>query len=278
MREMMLGQHWASWQETMTQPSKEALLTGTKEVPDTDAWPQFPRPSWTPDHAENLFFNSSPDRLGLEQFRASRTRLLRVRENLSLQTVLVASARPSDGKTFIAANLAQVLAAHTEDRVLLIDGDVRRPRLHVTFGAPCSPGLQECLSGEVDFLECIQQSPMEGLFFLPAGNCSRRSAELLAGSAFPDLLARLRRGFEWIVIDSPAALWMSDAAVLSEHCHGVLLVVRSGCTESGDLKQLCEQFDQRKILGVMLTGKPIEKRQAYVYDDIEQDDADRLRN
>jgi capsular exopolysaccharide synthesis family protein len=225
----------------------------------------FPRPAWNPDIGENLFLNDSPESIASERFRSLRTRLLRMRESRPLQTILIVSANAGEGKSVIAANLSQVMAAHASERVLLIDGDLRLPRLHDLLGAPASPGLHECLSGEAKYATSIQQSPMDGFYFLPAGDCENRSAGLLGGSAFGELLIQLRREFGWIVIDSPAALRVSDAAVLAEYCDGIVVVARSGVAKQQDLKLVCEQFEESKILGVVLNGKPLEKKDTYAY-------------
>lgn len=251
--------------ETVVEPKEEAPLASVKST-DEKQLALFNRPAWKPQSGENLFLAGSPESIASERFRSLRIRLLRMREHRPLQIILIVSAGAGEGKSLVSANLAQVLAAHGSDRVLLIDGDLRRPRLHEILGAPASPGLYQCLSGDAKYATSIQQSPMENfLFFLPAGECEDRAAGQLGGSAFEDLLGQLRRGFDWVVIDSPAALPVSDAAVLAEYCDGVVVVVRSGVAHQKDLKQVCDQFESSKLLGVVLNGKPLDKQDTYAY-------------
>lgn len=276
MRERMLGERRIEVLETALEPNETRYVTRAIGIGE-EAFPAFPSPRWHPTGPDNLFLTHSPDTIALERFRSLRTRMLRMRENRPLKTVLVVSAQPGEGKTLIAANLAQVMAAHTSERVLLIDGDLRCPRLHELLGAPARPGLQDCLRSDAGFIECIQQSPMSGLFFMPAGDCANRSAALLGGSTFAEMIVHLRRGFEWIVIDSPAALAVSDAAVMAEHCDGVLMVVRAGSAEPEDLKQVSDQFEPSKLLGVVLNGKTLDKQESRAYGKAGKDKGKTLR-
>ncbi|PYV52176.1 MAG: capsular biosynthesis protein, partial [Acidobacteria bacterium] len=105
----------------------------------------------------------------MEEFRTLRSRLYQAREKHPLSKVLVTSPLPKEGKSFVTANLGQVLVRQQGKRVLLIDADLRNPHLHSTLGAESGPGLSEFLKGEMDEFTIIQSGPMENLFLIPAG-------------------------------------------------------------------------------------------------------------
>jgi protein-tyrosine kinase len=108
---------------------------------------QCAHPQWHPDPSENVFLNSDSGSHGAEQFRTLRSRLYQLRGNQPLQTLLITSSLPAEGKTFLANNLAQSFVRKQDCRVLLIDADLRRSRLHVPLGAPVAPGLTDYLRG-----------------------------------------------------------------------------------------------------------------------------------
>jgi len=117
--------------------------------------------------------------------------------------VLVTSALPKEGKSFTAANLAQVLVRQHGRRVLLIDADLRGPRLHLMLGTTSSPGLSDYLKGEKDEFSIMQRGPLESLFFIPSGHEIENPAELVANGRLRFLLQRVEPLFDWIIIDSP---------------------------------------------------------------------------
>src|SRR5207245_6283549 len=132
-----------------------------------------------------------------------------------------------EGKSFTSANLAQVIVRQHGKRALLIDADLRNPQLHELLGAELGPGICEYLRSETDELSILQRGTMENLFFIPAGRNSGNQAELLANGRLKFLLSRLEPMFDWIIVDSPPAVLVSDTALIANYCDGVLLVVRS---------------------------------------------------
>ena len=182
--------------------------------------------SWEPDLKTMLFYNSEQGP-GTEEFRTLRSRLYQMREKQPLKKVLVTSSLPREGKSFVAANLAQAMVRQHGRRVLLIDADLRAARLHLALGTVATPGLSEYLQGEVDEFGIMQRGAMENLFFVPAGRSTSNPAELVANGRLKLLLDRVESLFDWIVIDSPPAVPVSDAGLIANHCDGVLMVVRS---------------------------------------------------
>jgi len=207
---------------------------------------------WSPDLQTMLFF-SAEEGLGAEQFRTLRSRLYQVREKQALKKLLVTSSLPKEGKSFVAANLAQALVRQQGRRVLLIDGDLRAPRLHAALGAPATPGISDYLLDEADEFSIMQRGSMENLFLIPSGRGVSNPAELVANGRLKSLLDRVEPLFDWIIIDSPPAVPVSDAGLLANCCDGVLLVVRSGVTPFDVARKARDEFGD-KNLGVVLNA------------------------
>jgi protein-tyrosine kinase len=222
---------------------------------------------WNPDPTTMLFFQEDETRLGTEEFRTLRSRLYQIREKMPLKRLLVTSAMPKEGKSFVAANLAQVLVRQHGRRVLVIDADLRNPGLHRHLGTSSSPGLSEYLMGECDEFSCLQRGSMENLFFLPAGRMVPGASELLANGRLKLLLQRVEPLFDWIILDSAPVIPVSDSTIVAAACDGVLMVVRSGVTPSTLAKRAREEFPDKLLLGVVLNGTSHDKmaRSKYYY-------------
>jgi len=210
--------------------------------------------NWSPDAKTMLFFNSDEQTYGTEQFRTLRSRLYQMREKQHLKKVLVTSSLPKEGKTFVAANLAQVIVRQQGRRALLIDADLRAARLHLALGAEATPGLSEYLLGEADETAIMQRGAMENLIFIPSGRSVSNPAELVANGRLKSLLERVEGLFDWIVIDSPPAVPISDAGLLASYCDGILMVVRSGSTPYDVARKARDEFNGKRLVGVVLNG------------------------
>jgi protein-tyrosine kinase len=210
--------------------------------------------SWNPDQRTMLFFNGDEGARGTEEFRTLRSRLYHTREKMPLKKILVTSALPKEGKSFTAANLAQVLVRQHGRRVLLVDADLRAPRLHMMLGTKSSPGLSDYLQAGSDEISIMQRGPMESLFFIPCGAEISDPSELVANGRLPLLLQRVEALFDWIIIDSPPAVPVSDASVLAKACDGVLMVVRSNATPVDMARRARQEFPDQALVGVVLNG------------------------
>jgi len=213
-----------------------------------------PQTEWTPDMATMLFMNGDDSVRGTEEFRTLRSRLYHLREKMTLKTLLVTSALPKEGKSFTAANLSQVIVRQHGRRVLLIDADLRGPRLHLMLGTQPGPGLSDYLQGRNDEFSIIQRGPMENLFFMPSGTSIADPAELVGNGRLKILLQRLEPLFDWIIMDSPPAIPVSDASILAKACDGVLMVVRSNATPSDVARKARLEFPDQALVGVVLNG------------------------
>jgi capsular exopolysaccharide synthesis family protein len=207
---------------------------------------------WTPDAESVLFWEGKEQGRGMEEFRALRSRLYRLRREQPFKSLLVTSALPKEGRSFVAANLAQVMALQPECRVLLIDADLRNPRLHFLFGTFAVPGFSDYLLQETDEFSIMQKGCEESLFLIPSGRSVPRPTELISNGRLKSLLARVEPLFDWIIIDAPAAIPVSDACIVAHSCDGVLLVVRSSSTPFDVVRQARAKFRDESLLGVVL--------------------------
>ncbi len=235
-----------------TAPSFHAFSPGAAFTPESLLTSR--KTNWMPDLKTMLFFSGEEHGSGIEEFRTLRSRLYQAREKQPLAKLLVTSALPKEGKSFTSANLAQVIARQHGRRVLLIDADLRNPQLHNLLGAEPGPGLSEYLQSAADELSIIQRGPMENLFLIPAGRNQGNPAELVSNGRMKFLLSRLEAMFDWIIIDSPPAVLVSDAALLANYCDGVLLVVRSNNTPVDAARKAVQEFRDRNLVGVVLNG------------------------
>jgi capsular exopolysaccharide synthesis family protein len=210
--------------------------------------------SWIPDEKIMLFFNEDDKVRGTEEFRTLRSRLYALRDKAPLKKILVTSALPKEGKSFTSANLAQVLARQHGRRVLLIDADLRNPRLHMMLGTTATPGLADYLQGGTDEFSIMQRGPMENLFFIPSGQELSNPAELVGSGRLKLLLQRIEPLFDWIIVDSPPSVPVSDASVLAKGCDGVLMVVRSNSTPIDMARRARQEFPDEMLVGVVLNG------------------------
>ncbi len=211
-------------------------------------------PHWHPDPNESFFLNSDSTTHGAEQFRTLRSRLYQLRGNQPLRTILVTSSLPAEGKTFLANNLAQAFVRQPDCHVLLIDADLRRPRLHIPLGAPLAPGLTDYLRAEASEMAVIQHGQEGNLCFISGGKEVKDPSELLSNGRLKILLERVKPAFDWVILDSPPCLPVADASGLADLCEGVLLVVRAGSTPAEVAQRSCQELQSKNVLGVVLNA------------------------
>jgi succinoglycan biosynthesis transport protein ExoP len=200
-----------------------------------------------------------------EAFRVLRTNIRYSSVDRPLQVLLVTSSGPEEGKSVVAANLATALA-QAGLRTVLLDADMRRPRIHHIFGLHPREGLTGALlAGSTDGR--LQPTEVEGLSILPVGEKPPNPVELLGSQRMRELREELRKSFDAIVVDSPPALIGADAAVLAQMVDGVLLVVNAGETRRDMARQAVESLRQvgANVIGVVLNRVPTRRGGYYYY-------------
>jgi capsular exopolysaccharide synthesis family protein len=204
-----------------------------------------------------------------ESYRSLRTSLQFARQGQQLRTVLLTSPGANEGKTSTLANLG-VVFAQAGERVVLVSGDLRRPRIGEFFGLDEQAGLTSVLLGQHTLEETLLPVPGFGrLTLLPAGPIPPNPAELLNSAGVQEILTRLRHHFDLVLIDSPPVLPVTDPAILARHADATLILAAMGQTSRADLHRAAEKLNQvnAKILGIVLNKvtRQTERNYGYTY-------------
>ncbi len=200
----------------------------------------------------------------LEAFRVLRTSLLFSSSMAGSRSLVVTSTGPGEGKTLVAANLAVALA-QAGQRVLLVDGDLRRPRVHDVFGIPQEPGLSNVIAGTAKASESVKASAVPGLWLMAAGAEAPNPAELLGSKRFNDFSQSLSHNFEWVIIDTPPLMAVTDSAIIAHGTTGVLFVVGAEMTSWFAARRALEQLHNAKaqVIGAVLNRVDLEHHSYY---------------
>jgi capsular exopolysaccharide synthesis family protein len=180
---------------------------------------------------------------------------------------MVTSPSGGEGKTTTAANLA-VAFAHQGQRVLLVDCDLRHPRLHAMFALPREPGIVDVVEGSAELETCIRETEVDRLSLLSAGRAPLRSAaDILTRDVLRALLDRVGVEFDLVIVDSPPVLLTADAPILATQVDGVLLVVRAGQTERDSAQYAVQQLGAlgATVVGAVLNDSNSENRKISTY-------------
>ncbi len=177
-----------------------------------------------------------------------------LQQNRGLKRVLVTSTIAEEGKSLVSANLAGVLARRKRQKVLLIEGDLRRPTLSHQFGLRKLNGLAEWLQSDSQSITHVYHLQEAGFWLMPAGRPPMNPLELIQSNRLSILMSQLTNVFDWIIVDSPPLLPLADTTVWARLTEGALLVIREGTTEKGPLERGLEILKKADLLGVVLNG------------------------
>jgi capsular exopolysaccharide synthesis family protein len=211
--------------------------------------------------ARDLFVFNHPTSQAAECCRSIRTNIMFSAAERPMKTITVSSARPREGKTTTTIYLGTIMA-QSGQRVLMIDTDLRRPRLHSSLGVAKERGLTSLLVGEATYDDVIKSTEVPNLFVLPCGPRPPNPAELLLTNRFRVVLSELSARFDRVLLDSPPLLAVTDAAVLAKLSDGVVLVGQSENTSVDDLAAAGRQIRdvEAPILGVIVNTVDISNR------------------
>lgn len=223
--------------------------------------------AFDPDAAKRpLIVHADPRSPRAESFRTLRTNLQFLNVEGGPRSFVISSPGPSEGKSTTTANLAIALA-ETGARVALLDGDLRLPRLDDYLGIEGGVGLTDVLIGRVGLVDALQKWGPNQLFVLTSGAVPPNPSELLGSKAMDRLLASLSEHFDYVLIDAPPLLLVTDAAVLSKKARGVILVAASGKTKKQELSGAARTLETAggSLLGVVVTMLPTKGPDSYAY-------------
>jgi len=248
--------------------SGSATKSNNEHLPiqtDAGVFDQFQKLKVSVSAQERLVCFTDTESLPAEAFRLLGVRLRNLRQKRPLKKVLITSTIPKEGKTMTATNLACALTASTKQRVLLLDGDLRRPSVAQKFGLGNLKGLSEWLHGAEGGIPKIYHLEEPGLWLLAAGNASTNALELLQSARLPALMDQLAEWFDWIFIDSPPVLPLADTSVWMRMADGILVVARQGITEKRQLQRGLDAIDQKKMIGALLNCSRNSAHNSYYY-------------
>lgn len=236
-----------SWPHLTSQPT---LVVAEPE----DALNQCQAVTVTPAEDSKLVGLTEKDGLGAEKFRFLAVRLRQLRQTRNIRKVLITSSMAEEGKSLISANLAIAFAHRHVQKILLIEGDLRRPTLLQQFGLPEMPGICEQLQSGGPALSNVLHLANCGFWLLPAGRAPENPIELMQSEHLSTLMDELASVFDWIVIDSPPILPLADTSVWARVADGMLLVVNEGNTKADQLKASMDALNPKNLLGVVLNN------------------------
>lgn len=205
------------------------------------------------DYTSGLIAHFNPKSPVAEAYRTLRTNLQFSAPEDSLKSLMVTSAGPGEGKSTTLANLA-VAQVQAGKRVLIIDADLRKPVQHKVFGLPNQVGLTNLLVGKAGLEQALAKDAVPGLDLLTSGPIPPNPSELLGSSKMRDLLDQVQNQYDLVLMDSPPAVAVTDASIMSSLVSGVILVIRSRVTQNEmvrEAKNLLEKANAR-LLGVVL--------------------------
>ena len=216
----------------------------------------------------NLITFHQPQSVEAEQFKKLRSKILFPPEGIQPpKSILVTSATPREGKSFISANLAVCIAQNIDDHVLLIDCDLRNPTIHSILGYDKVPGLSEYLAKDVSLSSLILETAIDKLSILPGGSPPENPSELLSSEKMSLLIKELGKKYKdlYILIDSPPANLTAETKAISKLVDGILIVVKYGRTSHKLVEALIKTTEKDKILGVVANCFDFQKTAYYHY-------------
>jgi capsular exopolysaccharide synthesis family protein len=195
-----------------------------------------------------------PDSFVAEQFRALRGRIDAIAADRPIRTIAVTSATPGEGKTTSAINLAIVTSLSVGRRVLLVDCDLRRPKVHSSLGISPEAGLAEVLTDQIGLEQAIVKPEGMGLEILAVRGRPANPSELLGSARMRELIEEVAARYDRVILDTPAALGLPDAKAVADLSDGIVVVVRADVSRQEDIQTVLEIIDRRRVLGLVLNG------------------------
>jgi capsular exopolysaccharide synthesis family protein len=206
----------------------------------------------------------APQSLAAEQYRSLRTRIKAAESGRSFRAIIVTSPNKGDGKSLTAGNLALTMAQEFQQRVLLIDADLRRPSLHHLFGIGETPGLSDVLMGGATIDSALVEIPEHHLTVLPSGVVPVHPAELLGSAGMRRMLDTLRARYDRLILDMPPVAPLADVSIAAGMVDGILMIVRAGVTPKPAIERALSGLEMSKVLGLVLNDAGGD-RAAYEY-------------
>jgi len=204
---------------------------------------------------DRLVVLSAPWSYSSEQFRSIKTSILYPENGRDIRTILVTSAVPGEGKSFVASNIAAAIAGSMDNSVLVVDSDLRRPTISDIFALPKqASGLDLYLNNKCPLEQVIYRTQIEKLSVIPAGNIVDNPSDLITSSTMTQMLSDVRSRYSdrYVIIDSPPPLFAPETIAVSKHVDGIIIVIRNDKTLKKSVSDMLDKLDRSKVIGVVL--------------------------
>ena len=216
---------------------------------------------------KNIVSLLEPQSFEAEQFKHLRTNILFPVSGNPPRSIMVTSAVPGEGKSFVASNLAVSIAQNIDQHVLLMDCDMRKASVHSNFGFDEVEGLSGYLSKKTSLSSLLLKTDINKLTILPGGKPPNNPAELMSSNKMSELLKEVtsRYSDRYIIIDSPPPHLTSETSIIARQVDGIILVVKAGSTSREMVEELLEMMGKEKVLGVVVNWFDISSMKSYGY-------------
>lgn len=193
-----------------------------------------------------------PQSLAAEQYRSLRTRIKGSENGRVFRSFIITSPNKGDGKSLTAANLALTMGQEFQQRVLLVDADLRRPSIHHLFGINETPGLTDVLMGGSTIENALVDIPEHHITVLPSGLVPVHPAELLGSAGMRRVLDTLRTRYDRVILDMPPVAPLADVSIAAGMVDGILMIVRAGVTPKPAIERALAGLEVSKVVGLVL--------------------------
>ena len=216
---------------------------------------------------QTLIAYHDPQSIEAELFKVLRTNILFPADGVPPRTILVTSALPGDGKSFVSSNLAISISQGVEEHVLLIDGDLRKPSVHQRFGFGKVAGLSDYLVSGDDIGDVFLKTPIDKLTIVPSGEPPINPAELMSSKKMKALLDEVKSRYDdrYVIIDSPPPAMASETNAIAKYVDGVIIVVRAEKTPREAVADTIAQIGKEKLIGLVLNQVDRSQTKYYGY-------------
>ena len=213
--------------------------------------------------SENTIQSGNIQTIITEQYKLLRSKLSGLNGNHNNKVVAVTSTQKGEGKSITSVNLAIVMAEDTKKKVLLIDGDMRKPSIHTFFNCKSEYGLVDILLNKTDIESAVVPSGIKNLSLLLAGGPVESPSDLISAPLLKDIIEKLKKRFDYIIFDSPPIIPFADMNILGDIVDGILLVVRAEKTPKDMVIEALKGLNKENVLGVVFNDS--RKRLSKIY-------------
>jgi protein-tyrosine kinase len=210
---------------------------------------------------------SAPESIDAENFKILKSHVLFPKQGQVPRTIMITSAFPGEGKTFVAANFGVSIAQGVNEHVLLVDCDLRNPQLNTMLGYSNAQGLHEYLTGKAELSDLVIPTRINKLSLLTAGKTARNPGELISSAKMRDFLQEVKERYHdrYVILDATPSQITAETNVLANHVDGIIFVVMAGKSPRENIQRSIEDLGKKKVLGIVFNGYSQSRKPYYKY-------------